>query len=97
METDSASHADLRRLRELQLIPGSKEAIMAGCICLESKYDDKYLINEHCPIHWHVLMVSRTTDMHHYIERRDAELGSLLLALIVAVIVTFCYFLFGVA
>lgn len=82
--------------RELKLLPGSEEAIAAGCICQLSKNQDKYLINEHCPIHWYVLMVSRTMEMHHYIVRRDSELAVLLVGLIIAVIVTFGYFLFGV-
>ena len=79
---------------ELKLLPGSDEAIKAGCICQLSPKNDKYLINEHCQIHWYILMVSRTMEMHRYIIKRDSELTVLLIGLIIAVLVTFGVFVF---
>ena len=79
---------------ELKLLPGSDEAIKAGCICQLSPKNDKYLIHEHCPLHYYVLLMSKTMEMHRYIIKRDSELTVLLIGLIIAVVVTFGVFVF---
>lgn len=80
----------------LKYAPGSKEARDAGCNCPVEQNKDKYMVNEHCPLHWHIVMVSKTMEMHHYIKQQDKDHMSLKLGLIIAVFVVFLYFLFGV-
>ena len=74
------------------LIPGSPEAKKKGCTC-EPPIKDNYYINEHCPIHWHILMVSRTGKMHDHIIKTDSQNTVMIIGLILAVAVTFAYFL----
>jgi len=83
-------------VKELQLIPGSEEAVKAGCICNKSNDTEMYLIHEHCPIHYHILMISNLGKMSDYMLRRDNEITAILCSLLIAVIITFGYFLFMV-
>ncbi len=48
-----------------KLYPGSPEAIAKGCTCQVNPSDpDSFLIESHCPLHWHMNLVAKTQDIH---------------------------------
>jgi len=74
------------------IIPGSPEAKALGCIC-ESPKGNQYFINEYCPLHWHILLASQTKRIYDHTIRADSQNLILIVGLIIAVSVTFAYFL----
>ena len=80
--------------KELRLVPGSKEAVEAGCICSKSDSEDRYYINEHCELHYYILVISNFEKTRKYMLKRDNEITAILYSLLAAVIITFGYFLF---
>ncbi len=72
--------------------PETKIAKKLGCHCKKNKAGT-YDLEEYCPIHWPLVIITKINNISTYIEKKDSQHTVLLYGLLLSVIVTFLFFL----
>ena len=66
-----------------KLDPGSKKAIELGCICQQDPKSGSFLIHDTCPLHWHISLIRKISDIHIHMLSKDKLHSTLLGGLVI--------------